>query len=213
MTLEALSPDPKIIRKNVSIELRNQMLPIIKTSRLLLREIQVLDITDEYVNWLNNPNINRYLEVRFTPQTKRTVTEYIESKLKQVKTSMHFGVFDKNGSRLVGTVTLGTIDMHHKAADISFVIGHPEAQGVGYATEAVHGVTHFSFTQGDIVKLYAGYYDGHVGSSRVLAKNGYKVEGRIKQKCVNNEGHRVDHIIVGILADEYQQLRQAPLKG
>ncbi|MCH2089541.1 MAG: GNAT family N-acetyltransferase [Pseudoalteromonas sp.] len=206
--IESITPDMNIIRQNVEIELRNDNLPILKTKRLCIREIRAEDVTDEYVDWLNNPNINKYLEVRFVTQTKKSVIEYVESKLKQGDTSMHFGVYDQAGKRLVGTVSLGTIDHHHKAADISFVIGHPKTQGLGYASEAVHAVTHFSLTMGGIVKLFAGFYDGHIGSARVLAKNGYTVEGRIKQKYINHTGYRVDHLIVGILRDEYQQLRK-----
>lgn len=201
-------PITNILLNNVNICKRPNNLPILQTSRLTLREININDITDEYVNWLNNPEINKFLEIRFTHQTRKSVEEFVLAKLSDIRSSMHFGIFDLNGSRLVGTVSLSSILQEHQTSDISFIIGHPEAQNLGYASEAVHAVTHFSFTQGNLVKLFAGYYDGHLGSAKVLAKNGYKIEGRIKEKYINHEGKRVDHIIVGLLSSEYQQLRK-----
>jgi RimJ/RimL family protein N-acetyltransferase len=179
-------------------------LPVLQTKRLLLRGIDVNDITPEYIQWLNDPDVTRFLEIRFVPQTPERVREYIVAKQADSDHSQHFGVFDQNGSRLVGTVTLPAINWNHKFAEISFVIGHPEAQGKGYGAEAVYAVTQYAFQKCGLEKLYAGYYDGHVASAKVLTKNGFQVEGRIRKKFINREGIRVDHIIVGLLASDFQ---------
>ena len=39
------------------------------TKRLILRDLVHADITQMYVDWLNNPEINQYLELRFTRHT------------------------------------------------------------------------------------------------------------------------------------------------
>ena len=41
----------------------------IVTQRLILRELIADDITIKYVNWLNDPDVNQYLESRFTKHT------------------------------------------------------------------------------------------------------------------------------------------------
>ncbi len=187
----------------MEIILRDPRLPIIKTNRLLIRDIQIDDISEEYIAWLNNPEVNKYLELRFERQTREKVEAYVISKLNDTSASKHFGVYDKDGSRLVGTVTLPSIKWRHLSSDISFVIGHPEAQGKGYATEAVHGVVYYCFKHCGLQKLWAGYYDGHVGSAKVLAKNGFKEEGRLVKELINYTGKRVDHVLVGLLADDF----------
>lgn len=200
------TPHP-IITTKVKIQHRQGMLPILTTSRLQLREIQVEDISDDYVNWLNDPKITENLEIRFDPQSREAVTRFVESKLTDITNGMHFGVYDQEGQRLVGTVSLNRINPHHKFADISYVIGNAQVHNLGYATEAVHAVVHYALTQAGVVKIFAGYYQGHQGSANVLAKCGFTIEGCLKQKYVNAQGQRVDHILVGILADEYQQMR------
>ncbi len=183
---------------------RMKRLPVISTARLVLRDIELSDITEDYLAWLNDPETTKYLEIRFTPQTMEDVREYVTSKLRDTVNTKHFGVYDSGGNRLVGTVTLPVINMHHRYADISFVIGHPEATGRGYATEAVHAVVYYAFRVCGLSKLWAGYYDGHAASARVLEKNGFTIEGRMKKKLINHDGERVDHILVGLLAADFK---------
>jgi len=188
----------------MEIIFRGSRLPIIKTKRLILRDIEIRDITPEYIKWLNDPEVTKFLEIRFVPQTKEKVREYIQSALEDTKNKMHFGVYDKGGERLVGTVTLPHIDWNHYFADISFVIGHPEASKKGYATEAVHGVIYYVFRECNIVKLWGGYYQGHVQSESVFRKNGFQIEGRLYKKLINYDNQRVDHIIEGLLAEDFE---------
>ena len=187
----------------MEITLRDPKLPIIKTSRLVIRDIEIRDISDEYIAWLNNPEVTKFLEVRFVQQTRERVEAFVRSKLDNTESSKHFGVYDNEGSRLVGTVTLPTIKIHHFSADVSFVIGHPAASGKGYATEAVHGVVYYSFMHAGLKKLWGGYYDGHVGSAKVLSKNGFREEGRLIKELVNYDGKRVDHVLVGLLPEDF----------
>jgi len=183
---------------------RDMRLPIIKTKRLILRDITLEDISDDYISWLNNPDINKYLEIRFTPQTIGKVREYVKGKLNNTINTKHFGIYDQDGNRLLGTVTLPHINAYHSYADISFVIGHRNAQGKGYATEAVHGVTYYMFKECGLAKLWAGYYEDHEASAKVLKKNGFRVEGKLRKQYINHEGKRVDHVLVGLLAEEFK---------
>lgn len=186
------------------IHLRPNRLPIIETKRLVLRDITVEDISPSYIEWLNDPETVKYLEVRFSPQTPEKVRAYVEKKLNDIENSQHFGVYDNNGCRLVGTVTLPQINRNHAFADISFVIGHPGTQGKGYATEAVHAVCYYAFFYLRLNKLWGGYYDGHIASAKVFEKNGFNIEGCIRKKLICHEGKRVDHVLVGLLSQDYQ---------
>lgn len=188
----------------MEIIFRGSRLPIIKTRRLILRDIEIRDITSEYIGWLNNPEVTKYLEVRFVPQTKEKVREYVQSALEDTRNKMHFGVYDKGGERLVGTVTLPHIDWNHHSADISFVIGNPDASKKGYATEAVHGVIYYVFRECNIVKLWGGYYQDHKSSANVFRNNGFQIEGCLKKKLINYKNQRVDHIIEGLLSEDFK---------
>jgi len=184
--------------------LRKDKLPILKTRRLVLRDIELKDISWDYVTWMNDPEMIKFLDVRFNPPTFNRMREYIRLKLIDIESSMHFGVYDSGGMRLVGTVTLPVINKDHLYAELSFVIGHPSAKGRGYATEAIHGVTYYVFYELGICKLYSEHFAANEASNRVLLKNGYINEGRFKNKFIDNNGCRVDSIIKGLYVDDFK---------
>jgi RimJ/RimL family protein N-acetyltransferase len=161
------------------------------------------DITDDYLHWINDPEVTRFLEVRFSAQSRSDLVEYVKSNLDPANKSLHLGVFDQEGSRLVGTVTFHSMDEHHLSACISFVIGHPEARRKGYGSEAVHAATHYMLNVRGFLKLWGGYYEGHIASEKIFLKNGYRIEGRLKQKLVDYQGNRVDHMLVGICKNDF----------
>ena len=187
----------------MEIVLRKNKLPIIKTKRLVLRDIELADISQEYIDWLNNPNVNEFLEVRFMKQTRETVESYVQTMLDNCNNSKHFGIYDQEGSRLVGTITFPVINWHHLFADLSFVIGHPNVSGRGYSVEAINAALYYIFNTCDMYYIWAGYYEGHHGSAAVLKKNGFRVEGCFRKKRINAKGIRVDNILTGLQREEY----------
>ena len=104
------------------------------SKRLMLKRMEVDDITEDYVRWLNDPETNKFLEVRFTPQSRDSVEAYVRKNASEGSDTYHFGVIERDTGLLIGTVTFNHVDFHHLTAAISFVIGHPEARGKGYGT-------------------------------------------------------------------------------
>ncbi len=178
-------------------------LPILRSRRLVLRDIQPEDVSDGYVAWLNDPAVTKYLEIRFRTWSRSDVLDYVLGRLSDLETCKHFGIYDSEGERLVGTVTIQDIRSYHGNGQLSFVIGHPDAQGKGYASEAVHAACYFCFHECRLYRLSAGYYAGHVASAKVLEKSGFVVEGREREALVRYDGVRVDRIAVGLLASEF----------
>ncbi len=187
----------------MKITVRENRLPIIETTCLVLRDIRIEDISDAYIAWVNDPETTRYLEIRFQEQTLENIKKFIQSRLDNITTVKHFGIFDQECTRLVGNIS-ANININHKSADISYVIGHPEASGKGYATEAVHAIVYYLFNHCDIEQIWAGYYGGHEGSARVMEKNGFTVQGRMKKQLIDYTGKRVDHIYVCLLPEDFQ---------
>lgn len=187
----------------MEIVLRKNRLPILKTGRLVLRDIEAADISSDYVKWMNDPETIKFLDAKFAPPTYTEMVEYVLEKLSNINSCMHFGVYDSGGYRLVGTVTLPIINKDHLYAEMSFVIGHPSVQGIGYATEAVHGVTYYAFYEAGICKLYSEHFAMNEASSRVLEKNGFINEGCFKRKLIWQNNFRKDSIIKGLYIDDF----------
>lgn len=180
------------------------MEPEILTERLLLRRPTVSDITEEYIQWMNNPDVNRFLEVRHRRHTRESCAAYVKMRRENSQLGLHFGVFANHGKLFIGTVTFNGFHALYKTADISFVIGHPQAQRKGYATEAVAGACRFAFREQGLFKVTGGHYANNIESLRVFQKNGFHIEGILRAQHVNAEGVRGDSIVHGLLATEFE---------
>lgn len=181
-------------------------LPHITTARLILRPVSVEDICQEYIDWLNDPAINSFLEIRHTKQNLTQVRQYIVEHIRETHNSKHFGIFIPHlGDLFVGTVTVNGISTIHKRGDISFVIGRKSAQGKGYAAEAVHCICAYLFIVEHFHKITGGHYAQHIKSERVFRSNGFCHEATLKKHSLNSENKWVDVFLHGLLAENFVQ--------
>jgi RimJ/RimL family protein N-acetyltransferase len=149
----------------------------ISTARLTLRTLLLADCSERYVSWLNQPEINRYLETRFQPpQTLESVRDYVSAVAARSNEHM-FGIFLDDGIRHVGNIKVGPISSPHRVGDVSLVIGERDCWGQGIAAEAIQAVCRYAFAQLGVRKLSASMYAPNRGSTRAFEKAGWRHEG------------------------------------
>lgn len=167
---------------------------------ITLRCIKLEDCTEEYAGWLNNKEINKYLECRFYKHTAESVKDFVSSILKSGNDYM-FAILYK--TRHIGNIKLGSINTFYSKADVGYVIGTPEYYGKGIATKCVQMVTNFGFEKLNLHRIYAGCFEKNIGSRRVLEKAGYTLEGILKKDLkVYEDSDYQDHYIFGIINDK-----------
>lgn len=168
--------------------------PILQGERIYLRRLTEDDATEEYVRWMNNPEINQYLESRFYTQTIESIRDFIRSVTND--RNYQFGIFDKKTDKHIGNIKIGSINPYHKTADIGFLIGDKSYWGKGLASEAIGLATDFAFNVLGLHKVWGGLYSPNIGSMRAFQKNGYDFEGIKKSQCQLN-GVYYDDILFG----------------
>lgn len=176
-------------------------MPELQTSRLYLRYLTIADVSQAYVNWLNDPAVNRYLETRHIEQTIATCEEFIEQC--QLDPGSHlFGVFLKETDEHIGNVKIGSIHEHYMRGQISLFIGEKKYWGLGLSSELVSAVTEYGIKKLGLHRLEAGCYEDNLASLRVFLKNGYTVEGFFRGHVISNN-NRQGCFWLGILANEF----------
>lgn len=174
---------------------------MLQGERLILRPLTEADVTDQYIAWLNDPEVNRFLETRFERHDAATVARFVRDKMDS-PTDHLFGMFLDHGQRHIGNIKLGPVNVHHATAPISLFIGDKTAWGKGYAQEAIALVTRFGFMDKGLHKLEAGCYEHNHGSRRAFEKCGFLVEGTLKSHRIS-EGERTDVILLGLTRDRW----------
>lgn len=144
-----------------------------------MKNIELADCTEKYVNWLNNNEINRYLECRLSVQTLESVARFVLD-MKESKTNYMFAIVHKKLNMHIGNVKIGPIHPLYKNAFVGYLIGEKQYWGKGFASEAVYLATKFCFDSLDLHKVNAGIIASNIGSIKVLEKLGFKKEACIR---------------------------------
>jgi ribosomal-protein-alanine N-acetyltransferase len=159
---------------------RDEMMKLTKnleTERLILRTLTVADITEMYVGWLNDPEINAFLEVRLATQTIESTRALVAS-LNDSPDSLMLGIFLKEDGGHLGNIKLGPVNPYHRRGDIGLFIGKREYWGMGIATEAIKVLSEHCLGEMKLHKICAGCYAENTGSVRAFLKAGFFEEGR-----------------------------------
>jgi ribosomal-protein-alanine N-acetyltransferase len=178
--------------------------PIVKTDRLLLREVAHQDIQKIY-NLYSLPESARYeyWDPIDLSKANRLVGRWIRDQKRQPCPAYHFIVLLKTNKSMVGICGLEIGFNPNEAGQIGHV-GYryfPEIWGNGYATEALSGVVKFAFAQLTLHKIESGCVRENKASARVLEKVGFRLEGcRRKSFLIGQTWH--DFMIYGILRDD-----------
>jgi len=82
------------------------------------------------------------------------------------------------------SLSLGA-DVYRKSAEIRYFIGEP-FWNKGIATTAVNIMTHWGFSQLDIIRIHTGVFEYNRASQRVLEKCGFVKEAVFKKSIFKN---------------------------
>lgn len=177
---------------------------ILNGSAVYLRQIELSDCTEQYVEWLNDPDVNLYLETKWYEQNITTIKSFVESQ-RENNHSVLFAIILKNNNRHIGNIKIGPIHPHYLHADISYFIGDKHQWHRGIATEAIKLICEFGFNELNLHRIEAGAYDCAIGSWKALEKCGFKREGILREHVLLNDKY-IDIYRYGLLKTEYKDV-------
>ena len=90
-------------------------------------------------------------------------------------------------------------DIYCRSAEIGYWLGEP-FWNRGIATMAVAAAAKYAFAAFDLVRLYTTVFEWNPASARVLEKNGFKLEGRLR-KSVTKDGKTIDSLQYALVAE------------
>lgn len=176
----------------------------LKGDKIYLREVRESDVNDEYYNWLNDYEVNKYLETRYIPRSKDNILKFVKQ-MDGNANEILFAICDISSHIHIGNIKLGPINWIHRFGDISLLIGNKEYWGKGVATEAIKLVTEFGFQVLNLHKVKAGCYESNIGSAEAFKKVGFEIEGRLK-KMWKVDSKYYDEILLGLCVEDYKKI-------
>lgn len=175
----------------------------VNTENLLLREMKIGDISDNYVQALNDPRIVEMTEARHTNWDRQKVVQYInDSNISGL--SQLIGIFLKKDKKHIGNIRLSGFSAIHKRVDLGIMLFDMSEWGKGYATEALKRVCQYVFGELNLHKICADYYSINVASAKMFNKAGFVIEGVFKEHFRLNERY-IDSVRVAIFKHPKQR--------
>jgi ribosomal-protein-serine acetyltransferase len=177
------------IDENISLRLLN----VGDSEELFNLTINSKDYLKEWLGWLD-----------YTNKVEDT-TEFIQATLKGV---IETGGYPKSAAilyqgRIAGTIGFNEINKLHKIGVMGYWLGK-EFQGNGIMTKACKGFIDYGFNELNLNRIEIRVAEENRKSRAIPERLGFTEEGKIRQAEWLYD-HYVNHIIYGLLADEWSK--------
>lgn len=151
-------------------------MPTLKTERLSLRPMHVIDAEDMF-DYAKREDVTEYLLWRPHPSVSYTkdYLKYIQSRY-ALGDFYDWAVIDRESRRMIGTCGFTKIDTANNSAEIGYVL-NPDFWGRGFAFEAAARVLEFGFEELLLQRIEARFMQGNEASLNVMKKLGMTFEG------------------------------------
>ena len=140
------------------------------SERVILRQMKKSDISRNFIQWLSNPETNRFLEVRHNPPSLKRQLAYVQE-CEDSAEKLYLGIFLKD-STMIGSATL-TRHSYNKM-EIGLMIGDENYRGQGLGSEVVRIVINWAKLEG-LNEVTAGYLHGNEASAKLFSSLGFEI--------------------------------------
>jgi ribosomal-protein-alanine N-acetyltransferase len=149
---------------------------VISGDNIFLRELNENDVSERYCEWLNDPEVTKYMVTRKT--TMDELKQYIK-KNRENKHCLFFGIFLKDTNQHIGNIKLEPINIKEKQAILGIMIGEKNCWKRGLGTEAVKLLINFAFTTLLLDKIELGVISEYKPAIRSFEKAGFIIDKTI----------------------------------
>lgn len=157
-------------------------------SSVVLASFERRDITDFYIDWLNDKEVVKYSNQRFINHTHSSCSVYYESFLHS--DNLFLKVLDKSDGTFIGTVTC-FYAVPHFTVDVGILIGDKSRWGQGIGTDSWLTVIDWLRTRSCVRKITAGALDQNLAMINLFNKAGMELEA-VREKQEYFEGQARD---------------------
>ena len=151
--------------------------PVLESQRLILKPLSMEHCSQDYVNWLNDIDVYRYLETGGN-YTLEMLKQYLKEV--QSKDIYFWAIHLKENDLHIGNIKIDPINLRHGIAEYGIMMGKKTEWGKGFAKEATLLVIGFCFTTLKLRKVNLGVVAKNSSAINLYKKIGFETEGIYK---------------------------------
>lgn len=166
----------------------------LSSARLVYKPLSLAHLSQEYVNWMNDPVVICYLESggNYTIDMLRDYLREVEE-----KDSLFWAIHTLDTGEHIGNIKIDPVNERHGIAEYGIMMGKRSEWGKKYATEASQTIIEHCFGELGIRKITLGVVADNTLAYRLYVKLGFQIEGRYRNHGIY-EGKYCDVIRMAI---------------
>jgi len=184
---------------------------VIESERLCFKPLDK-QYLDYYMEWLNDPDINRHLgPIMGSLFTREKVEEWYEV-MKDQDDKRIFSLFHGGKeSGPIGYCGLYKIDHRNDRATIQVIIGKDDYRGKGLGTEITRHLVDYGFSVLGLNTISLSFMETNNQARAVPKKLGFREAGRLRDYWKVNDKYE-DRILMDIRRQEFYEKNEARMK-
>ena len=173
----------------------------LQARRIALRALEPQDLTDRYLQWLNDERVCAGNGHAVFPNTRRKMRDYFKA-TRNSRNEIVLAIVTRQGGRHIGNVSLIDIDWVSRSAAFAILVGDLKWWGKGIGIEAGKLVMDYAFTRLNLHRVHCGTLENNVGMQKLAAHLHMRKEGR-RREAIFKTGKYIDILEYGVLKREY----------
>lgn len=166
------------------------MIPTLESERLVCKKLTLEHCTDQYVSWLNDKEVYRFLETggNYSIELLREYLSSVHANEKILFWAIHL----KSNHQHIGNIKIDPVNTRHGLGEYGILMGERSQWGKGYAKEASILVVNYCFKILKLRKITLGVVDKNTAAVALYKLLGFETEGIYKKHgFYENEYHDI----------------------
>ena len=166
-----------------------------------VKPLTVAEVTPQYLEWLNDKEVNEYLELKYVKYDLPMLLDYVKS-FENDNSRFAFGIFDKETNKHIGNGSIYNVNRHVGTFDIGYLIGDKSYWGKNSGFATVLMLCKIAFEDLKMRKIFTYIYSTNVRSRFVMQKIGFVNEATLKDRVLF-EGKPTDSCVYALNVDQW----------
>jgi RimJ/RimL family protein N-acetyltransferase len=145
--------------------------------------VSIEHVSSNYVSWINDPEVNMYLETKGN-YTLDLLKSYIEE---QYNKEIYFwAIHLKSSNKHIGNIKIDPINEDLNSGEYGILMGDRLNWGKGYAKEATLRIVRYCFEDLGLSKITLGVIQDNINAVKLYEKIGFTIDEVKKNVGVYN---------------------------
>ena len=150
---------------------------LLQSKNLIFKPLSLEHLSNDYVNWLNDKGVNKYLEIGDDYTLDKLENFLIEVEKKDI---YFWAIHLKKNDTHIGNIKIDPINYKHGLGEYGILIGRKSEWGKGYAKESSLKIIEYCFKKLNLRKITLGVVEKNIAAFNLYKKIGFEIEGRYK---------------------------------